>query len=71
MSGESLKLVSTVSSGGNWPRHVALDPGENWFYVSNQRSGTVTWLPRDPATGLPGAVAGNLAVGSVNSVYFA
>jgi 6-phosphogluconolactonase (cycloisomerase 2 family) len=71
VAGDSLKLVSTVSSGGNWPRHVALDPGENWFYVSNQRSGTVTWLPRDPATGLPGAVAGSLAVGSVNSVYFA
>ncbi|WP_436387746.1 lactonase family protein [Amycolatopsis sp. MEPSY49] len=71
VNGASLKLVSTVSSGGNWPRHVALDPGENWFYVSNQRSGTVTWLPRDPATGLPGAVAGSLAVGSVNSVYFA
>ncbi len=71
VDGASLKLVSTVPTGGNWPRHVALDPGENWFYVSNQRSGTVTWLPRDPATGLPGAVAGSLAVGSVNSVYFA
>jgi 6-phosphogluconolactonase (cycloisomerase 2 family) len=71
VAGETLKLVSTVFSGGNWPRHVALDPGENWFYVSNQRSGTVTWLPRDPATGLPGAVAGSLAVPDVNSVYFA
>jgi 6-phosphogluconolactonase len=69
--GATLKLVSTVSSGGNWPRHVALDPAESWFYVSNQRSGTVTSLPRDPATGLPGAVASSLAVGSVNSVYFA
>ncbi|EOD64453.1 lactonase family protein [Amycolatopsis vancoresmycina] len=71
VSGATLKLVSTVPTGGNWPRHVALDPAENWFYVSNQRSGTVTWLPRDPATGLPGAPAGSLAVGSVNSVYFA
>ncbi|HKN56098.1 MAG TPA: beta-propeller fold lactonase family protein [Amycolatopsis sp.] len=68
--GSALKLVSTVVTGGNWPRHVALDPEEKWFYVSNQRSGTVTWLPRDPATGLPGAVAGSLSVGSVNSVYF-
>jgi 6-phosphogluconolactonase len=71
VAGDSLQLVSTVSSGGNWPRHVALDPAENWFYVSNQRSGTVTWLPRDAATGLPGPVAGSLAVGSVNSVHFA
>ncbi|GAA4552861.1 lactonase family protein [Amycolatopsis samaneae] len=68
--GAALKLVSTVASGGNWPRHVALDAGEKWFYVSNQRSGTVTWLPRDPATGLPGAVTGSLAVPSVNSVFF-
>lgn len=69
--GATLKLVSSVDTGGNWPRHVALSPDERWFYVSNQRSGTVTWLPRDPATGLPGAVAGSLAVPSVNSVFFA
>ncbi|MET7997777.1 lactonase family protein [Amycolatopsis sp. NPDC005232] len=69
--GTTLTLVSGVDTGGNWPRHLALSPDERWFYVSNQRSGTVTWLPRDPATGLPGAVAGSLAVPSVNSVFFA
>ncbi|MGW4489255.1 lactonase family protein [Amycolatopsis sp. NPDC004368] len=69
--GTTLKLVSSVDTGGNWPRHLALSPDERWFYVSNQRSGTVTWLPRDPATGRPGAVAGSLAVPSVNSVFFA
>ncbi|MEV0067352.1 MULTISPECIES: lactonase family protein [unclassified Amycolatopsis] len=69
--GTTLKLMSGVDTGGNWPRHLALSPDERWFYVSNQRSGTVTWLPRDPATGLPGAVAGSLAVPSANSVFFA
>ncbi|MFI5615335.1 lactonase family protein [Amycolatopsis sp. NPDC051903] len=69
--GTGLKLVSSVDTGGNWPRHLALPADERWFYVANQRSGTVTWLPRDPATGLPGAVAGSLAVPSVNSVFFA
>lgn len=68
--GATLTLASSVTTGGNWPRHVALDPEEKYFYVSNQRSGTVTWLPRDAGTGLPGAVAGSLSVGSVNSVYF-
>ena len=68
--GSAIKLVSSVSTGGNWPRHMALDPEEKYFYVSNQRSGTVTWLPRDAGTGLPGGVAGSLSVGSVNSVYF-
>ncbi|MBB4682983.1 lactonase family protein [Amycolatopsis jiangsuensis] len=69
--GAGLELLSSVDTGGNWPRHLALDPDEGWFYVSNQRSGTVTWLPRDPATGLPGSVAGSLEVPSVNSVFFA
>ncbi|MDT8915082.1 lactonase family protein [Amycolatopsis sp. PS_44_ISF1] len=66
-----LTLVSSVDTGGNWPRHLALSPDETWFYVANQRSGTVTWLPRDASTGRPGAVAGSLAVPSVNSVFFA
>ncbi|WP_328611022.1 beta-propeller fold lactonase family protein [Amycolatopsis sp. NBC_00345] len=68
--GSAITLASSVDTGGNWPRHLALSPDEAWFYVSNQRSGTVTWLPRDASTGLPGAVAGSLAVPSVNSVFF-
>jgi 6-phosphogluconolactonase len=68
--GASLTRLSNVATGGNWPRHLTLDPAGKWFYVSNQRSGTVTWLPRDAATGLPGAVAGSLAIPSVNSVRF-
>jgi 6-phosphogluconolactonase (cycloisomerase 2 family) len=68
--GAYLTRTSSVTTGGNWPRHVTLDPSGNWFYVSNQRSGTVTWLPRDPATGLPGAVAGSYAVASVAMVLF-
>lgn len=68
--GASITPLTPVTTGGNWPRHLALDPAQNWFYVSNQRSGTVTWLPRDPATGLPGTVKGSLAIPSVNSVRF-
>ncbi|GAA3581699.1 lactonase family protein [Amycolatopsis ultiminotia] len=69
--GAGLTLASSVDTGGDWPRHLALDSGEKWFYVANQRSGTVTWLPRDATSGLPGKVAGSLAVPSVNSVFFA
>ncbi|WP_020660363.1 lactonase family protein [Amycolatopsis benzoatilytica] len=68
--GAALKLASSAACGGNWPRHLVLDADEKWFYVSNQKSGTVTWLPRDPATGLPGKSAGSLAVPNVNSVFF-
>jgi len=68
--GASISPLAPVTTGGDWPRHLTLDPAQNWFYVSNQRSGTVTWLPRDPATGLPGTVKGSLAIPSVNSVRF-
>jgi 6-phosphogluconolactonase (cycloisomerase 2 family) len=68
--GASITPLAPVTTGGNWPRHLTLDPTQRWFYVSNQRSGTVTWLSRDPATGLPGAVKGSLAIPSVNSVHF-
>ncbi|MFF0148867.1 secreted protein [Amycolatopsis sulphurea] len=71
VDGSKLTLASSVDTGGNWPRHFALDADERWFYVSNQRSGTITWLPRDASTGLPGKAAGSLAVPSVNSVFFA
>ncbi|RJQ84981.1 lactonase family protein [Amycolatopsis panacis] len=71
VDGSKLTLVSSVDTGGTWPRHLTLDADEQWFYVSNQRSGTITWLPRDASTGLPGKAAGSLAVPSVNSVFFA
>ncbi len=69
--GHDLKrLGDNASSGGDWPRHFTLDPSERWVYVSNQRSGAVTWLPRDPRTGLLGAPRGSLAVPSVATVLF-
>ncbi|HEX3782299.1 MAG TPA: lactonase family protein [Pseudonocardiaceae bacterium] len=68
--GASLTLLSTISIGGDWPRHFALDPTESWFVVANQNSGTVTWLPRDRSTGLPGPVAGSVAVPAVAMVLF-
>ncbi|TVT17868.1 lactonase family protein [Amycolatopsis acidiphila] len=62
-----VRLGGNVPSGV-WPRHFTLDAAQRWMYVSNQRSGTVNWLPRDPATGRLGAVAGSLAVPSVATV---
>ncbi|SDZ29792.1 6-phosphogluconolactonase, cycloisomerase 2 family [Amycolatopsis xylanica] len=68
--GKTLKLISNVKVGGTYPRHITLDPSEQWFYVSSDKSGTLSWLPRDPATGLPGAVKGKLSIPQVNSVRF-
>ncbi|AGZ44865.1 lactonase family protein [Actinoplanes friuliensis] len=57
--GATLTRVAAPSCGGDWPRHLALDPAGERLYVANQRSGTVTWLPIDTTTGVPGAVAGS------------
>ncbi|MTD57377.1 lactonase family protein [Amycolatopsis pithecellobii] len=65
---ELVRLGENMPSGGVWPRHFTLDAGQRWMYVSNQRSGTVNWLPRDPTTGRLGAAAGSLAVPSVATV---
>ena len=49
---------------------TTLDPTERHLYVSNQRSGTVTWLPRDPATGALSPVAGEATATAVAMVLF-
>jgi 6-phosphogluconolactonase len=58
-----LTVVDTVSCGGDWPRHAALDG--DWLYVANQRSGEVSRLPRDPVTGRLSSPVGVLKVDGV------
>lgn len=60
--GARLALVATTPTGGDWPRHLILAPDERRLYVCNQRSGTVTVLPRDPTTGLLGTPVGAVPV---------
>jgi 6-phosphogluconolactonase (cycloisomerase 2 family) len=69
--GAALELVATPSCGGDWPRHLVLAPGGAWLYVANQRSGDVCWLPVDPGTGVPGAVAGSVDVPSAAHILIA
>ncbi|MFI1098549.1 lactonase family protein [Streptomyces sp. NPDC020917] len=69
-SGERLELVDTVSCGGDWPRHLTLDPSGTRLYAANERSGDVTWFDVDPATGIP-KQAGSLALPAVSCVVFA
>lgn len=65
---DRLTALGSTPTGGDWPRHFTLSPDEQRIYVSNQRSGTVTWLPRDPATGTLGTVEGSAPVESVGIV---
>jgi 6-phosphogluconolactonase (cycloisomerase 2 family) len=49
--GERATPVAEVSTGGDWPRHMAL-LGDH-LYVTNQLSHTVTTFRVDPDTGVP------------------
>lgn len=69
-TGERLELLDTVSCGGDWPRHLTLDPSGTRLYVANERSGDVTWFEVDAATGIPKQV-GSLALPAVSCVLFA
>lgn len=69
-TGERLELLDTVSCGGDWPRHLTLDPAGTRLYAANERSGDVTWFDVDPATGIP-KQAGSLPVPAVSCVLFA
>ncbi len=58
--GMGIERVAAPPCGGDWPRHLALDPDGERLYVANQRSGTVTWLSL--TDGIPGDVSGSLPV---------
>lgn len=49
--GSRLRLLDTVPVGGDFPRHIALSPGQDLLFAANQRSGTVTVFHVDPASG--------------------
>ncbi|GAA1083429.1 lactonase family protein [Nocardiopsis composta] len=58
--GATLRHLADVPTGGAWPRHFALVGGH--LVAANQNSGTITALPLDPGTGVPGAPVSELAV---------
>lgn len=64
-------LRQSAPTGGDWPRHCAVDPTGRWLYVANQRSHSVTWMTRDPATGALGEVMGEITVRGACVVLFA
>ncbi|MEE4542277.1 lactonase family protein [Streptomyces sp. V4-01] len=68
-SGEQLELLDTVGCGGDWPRHLTLDPAGTRLYAANERSGDVTWFDVDPGTGIP-KQGGSLALPAVSCVLF-
>ncbi|SEE59800.1 6-phosphogluconolactonase, cycloisomerase 2 family [Arthrobacter alpinus] len=53
-SHQSPRFLGAVSSGGNWPRHFALDTLNGKIYVANQLSNNVAVFELDEL-GIPGA----------------
>lgn len=68
--GASLSFGGTMPTGGAGPRHFTLDPAERRLYVANQKSNSITWLPRDPETGQLGPAEGSTQVNSVGMILF-
>jgi 6-phosphogluconolactonase len=69
--GGTLQLVAAPSCGGDFPRHMAFAPDGAFLYVANQRGNNVAWLPVNPQTGVPGAVAGTVSLPGAANVRFA
>ncbi len=69
-TGERAEPVASVPCGGRWPRDLVLHPSGTRLYAANERSGDVTWLDLDPATGVPRR-AGSLPVPAASSIVFA
>lgn len=66
--GAALEPVEVVSSGGAWPRDIALSPDGRLLFCANQRSDTVTAFRRDPASGRLTPAAGPLVVPAPSSI---
>lgn len=47
----SLSQMDVTSCGGKVPRHMTLDPTEQWLLVANQGSDNIAVIQRDPKTG--------------------
>lgn len=60
--GARVELLDAVPSGGAYPRHIAMAPGDAWLFAANQNSGTVAVFARDQATGALTPAGGPFAV---------
>ena len=49
--GAALRPLGTVPCGGDWPRHLSLDPTGTLLFVANQRSGNVVSVRVNRGTG--------------------
>lgn len=55
-------LVSTVPTGGSWPRDIALSPDGTLLFSANQLADVITVFRLDPASGAPSPTGATLSV---------
>jgi len=67
------KLSSARRSpcGGKIPRHIALDPSEDWILVANQDSQLIAVFRRNPKTGELASTGGSFPIQSPQCLVFA
>jgi 6-phosphogluconolactonase len=63
--------VQNISSGGNVPRGLGIDPTGRWLIVGHQKSSTAVEFAIDPVTGRISATGRELKLGSPVDVEFA
>ena len=56
------ELVSTVETGGSWPRDMVLSPDGTLLFSANQLSGVVTVFRLDPLNGVPRPTGASLVI---------
>ncbi len=65
-----LKLITEVSTMGDYPRHCTFDPSGQFFYVCNQRSDSITCFRANRESGLLTFTGQYTAAGTPSIVTF-
>ena len=65
-----LTLAGEIATMGDYPRHCTFDPAGEFFYVSNQRSDSITCFKMNRHTGLLSFTGQYTGVGSPSIVAF-
>lgn len=65
-----IKLIGEVSTMGDYPRHCTFDPSGRFFFVSNQRSDSITCFNVQRDTGILSFSGQYFGVGSPSIVSF-
>lgn len=66
-----LTLLGRGSCGGKIPRHLALDPTEQWVLVANEQSDRITAFARDQKTGQVAATGKDFPISKPQCLVFA